>query len=459
MPLIITFVVFAAAIRFVGLEHSPPGFYIDEAAIAAQVICIRQTGMDAQGRSWPLMTDVLGGGYATPATLYSGAMWTAAFGDSIASFRAFAAFHGALTVIGVFLLAFALWRRRDLAWLAALACAIAPSGFLFSRIFWDVPLAPCELIWGLALLTFAITGSPSIRIRNCFAVGAGLFLALACYSYPPMRVQAVLFVPAFVGFLLYSTGPTNRRPGVTAVLVAFVAAVLALVPLAVKTMSGEIQGRFQMLSIAGDYYHHQFGGFTWSKTIETFAANIMALFSPHYLLISGDGNLRHSTQAVGQWSWLECFALLCLVFLIAMKKLNRRNGGLVGLLAWGYFAGILPAALTWESNPHALRSIGSYPFLAMVAGFALAEAGDVWRWSKILGLAIALAFAGYYGYDFVAGYPQRSAGWFDVAIVDASRKAENVGAVPSQMIGNVDPNYAELARLYYDLRSGVRRCH
>lgn len=36
------------ASRFIGLDQSPPGFYVDEAAIAAQVMCLRSTGGDAQ---------------------------------------------------------------------------------------------------------------------------------------------------------------------------------------------------------------------------------------------------------------------------------------------------------------------------------------------------------------------------------------------------------------------------
>ena len=48
--------------RFHGPDRAPPGFYVDEAAIAAQVICLRTTGADADGNPWPLFAPVLGGG-------------------------------------------------------------------------------------------------------------------------------------------------------------------------------------------------------------------------------------------------------------------------------------------------------------------------------------------------------------------------------------------------------------
>ena len=36
-------------VRFIGLEYSAPGFYIDEVVGATQVICIAQTGFDFYG--------------------------------------------------------------------------------------------------------------------------------------------------------------------------------------------------------------------------------------------------------------------------------------------------------------------------------------------------------------------------------------------------------------------------
>ena len=87
--------------RFTGLDRAPPGFYVDEAAIAAQVICLRTTGADADGNPWPLFAPVLGGGQASPPTLYFGALWTAIGGDSVASFRALAAFAGVVIIASV----------------------------------------------------------------------------------------------------------------------------------------------------------------------------------------------------------------------------------------------------------------------------------------------------------------------------------------------------------------------
>jgi hypothetical protein len=46
---VILLTIAVTALRFVALERSPPGFYVDEAAVSAQVICLRESGHDNSG--------------------------------------------------------------------------------------------------------------------------------------------------------------------------------------------------------------------------------------------------------------------------------------------------------------------------------------------------------------------------------------------------------------------------
>jgi hypothetical protein len=75
-------------LRLARLDSIPHGFFVDEAAISAQVVCLRQTGSEIYGQHHPILAPVLAGGYVTPAYLYGGAVWTSTFGDSPAAFRA-----------------------------------------------------------------------------------------------------------------------------------------------------------------------------------------------------------------------------------------------------------------------------------------------------------------------------------------------------------------------------------
>ncbi len=451
LALVAAVTVAVGGLRFVGLESSPPGFFMDEAAGAAQIICVRQSGANAFGTPWPSFSPVLGGGFLTPPYLYSAMAWTAIFGDSVAAFRSIAALFGVLTVAGVFVLAQALWQRREVSWLAALCASLSPWGFLFSRIAWDTALAPGLFVWGLGLLL-----RESRRPRLSAGLG-GILVALAGYAYPPLRAQAVLTVPFFVLF-------AHRRSRPPAAIATFaITLILAIIPLARLTLSGELQGRFHTLSIFNERFLSRFGGFSVPLVTLVFLRNLAVSFSPVYLFWSGDRNLRHSTQAVGQWGALEILGVVIAVgMLLARRRLwrNRDEALSLGLIVVAYVFAIVPAALTWESNPHASRSIGAYPFIALFAGFALARAIDMWPRLPAAILAVALVFAGWYFWDLFTRYPERSAAWFDAPVVERAHAVSKTGSAADyeRALRSIDPGYPDLAILYFKLSSGHMTC-
>lgn len=448
---VIVITVIATLARFVGLESSPPGFYVDEAAISAQVICARQSSENLAGERWPLFTQVLGEGYVTPVYLYSAVAWTAVFGDSVGGIRALAALYGALTVAGVFALALALWRDPRVAWLSALCAAISPWSFLFSRIAWDPPLAPCFLVWGLALLM------RSGRHQRWTGGAGGALVALACYAYPPTRIHAALVVPAFLAFIY-----CFRRESRVAIVPFVLAAALVSLPLLERVLTGEIQGRANTLAIWNADYLRTVGVSSIPSIVKLFGTNMALNFAPTYLWSSGDANLRHSTQAVGQWSWLEVAALgvVAIPAIFAMLFRTREQSFLMGLVVWGYVSAVVPAALAWESNPHALRSIGAYPFLALAAGVVLARAVAKWPNFAFVIPTLAGAFFAYYSVDFFARYPERAARWFDSEIVESARHidARPAGRSLETEIKALQRDYPDMAIKYYQLRAGKMRC-
>ncbi len=102
--LLVAIIALMVGLRFVALDSIPPGFFVDEAAAATNVLCFKQTGAGELGTPWPLFFTAYDrhfGGFFTAPYIYPLVAWTSVFGDSIASFRSFSAFASALALLGL----------------------------------------------------------------------------------------------------------------------------------------------------------------------------------------------------------------------------------------------------------------------------------------------------------------------------------------------------------------------
>jgi len=141
-----------------------------------------------------------------------------------------------------------------------------------------------------------------------------------------------------------------------------------------------------------------------------FVGNYLAHLSPRFLFLSGDSNLRHSVLSMGELYHFE-FPLLCLALYGIFRK-GREHDVLVVLWA---LLGIVPAALTNESVPHALRCIASVPAFALLSGRGFGELLTLCKPKRVARLsAIALAVVvplsvGMFLGDYFVDYPVYSA--------------------------------------------------
>src|ERR1044071_6303815 len=198
--LVIVIVLVMADVRFIGLENVPPGFFVDEAAAAANVLCLRETGAGELGDRWPLFFaayDRFFGAFFTAPYIYPLTGWTLLFGESLAALRSFSAFISVVGLAGLFALGSVIGDRL-LAWLCLLVGALSPTLLQFSRIAWDPAILPCLLVWALF---FTLRSN---RPRD--ACWGALLFALAAYSYPPARAQLALLLPALALFKCASEG-------------------------------------------------------------------------------------------------------------------------------------------------------------------------------------------------------------------------------------------------------------
>ncbi|HUR80561.1 MAG TPA: glycosyltransferase family 39 protein [Thermoanaerobaculia bacterium] len=384
--------------RFVRLGDTPAGFYLDEAAGAATMLCI-----DHPRLFFEELPNT--GTFFTPAYVYSGAAWTRIFGSSIAAIRAHVALYSVLTILAVFLIA-RQFLGIDGGLLAALAAAISPWGFQFARIAWDPPLAPCFTMWGIYAF---LRKQPVI---------AGVLFAAAMYTYPPAR----LHVPLLVIALSYTTyrSQTSYR--------AYLTVLVLCIPLIWLTLNGTLTSRANALGV-------------WSTEapLAYFARGLARHLSLDFLVLRGDLNPRHGTQMFGILSWLDLLALIGIV------KANRK---LAALGAFGFLTALAVASLTWEGVPHALRSITGWPFVALLAGAGLAALCARWRVMPYVVLICAIAFSATFLNVYFTTYRASSAPHFDAVLREEAERAQKTGNwAPLRGYGEFYPR--EALRYYF----------
>jgi hypothetical protein len=413
--------------RFVALEWSPPGFYVDEFLGALHAICLSQTGHSSSGQAWPLFAEGGAGGFYTPVFLYLGAVWVRLFGPSIYSFRALAALAGVVTVLGAAALAKRVGGPRFAFWTFVLAC-LSPWGFQFSRIAWDPALSPAFLVWAV----YFWLGPRGTAVEGALA---GALFAGALYSYPPARIHGpLLFAVLLVGGW---SRPRWRK------LAGFALCALALlVPLAVRYGDPGFRGRGASLAIFSDEFVRANRGPwpSWFFFLRSLFDNVMAHFRPSFLFLGGDQNLRHSTQYFGELGLLDAFALTMGLAVVAAVVRNRpelRLGAAPGarnlaryfrLAGAGILSGVLPAALTWEAIPHALRSIGAWPFFSLLGGGLLVVAETRWRAVRGAGCAVAVLHASLMAVVYFRLYPPLAEGAFSSSLHDSFARSSALGA-------------------------------
>jgi 4-amino-4-deoxy-L-arabinose transferase-like glycosyltransferase len=373
--------------RFAGLESVPYGLSGDELLTGLHAVCLGQTGTSADGQHWPLYATGFSGGLYTPTYLYMLLAWTRVFGTSIAAIRGFSGAASIATILGLWLLGRTVADRRA-ARLAVAAAALSPWSLQVSRFAVDAPLAVAFLVWGVYLFL----RSP----RVAWALAAGVVMALAAYTYPPVRLQAV-----FVTLLLLVLERKRLRPGR---LVAFFGAgAVVCIPLLVKMLDRDFMGRTTDLMILNaEYIRANRGHLTPAAfVVKQLLDNLFEHLRPSYLFFTGDPNLRHSTQIMGELGWVDILALGC--FAVAMGTVIARafqsgRGAeqpasrlwlVAGCAALAFGFGVLPAALCWEGLPHMGRSIGGWPAVALCTGAILSA---VWARSPLVpALALILA--------------------------------------------------------------------
>ncbi len=401
---------------FLMLGSLPHGLYNDEASIGYNAWAIAHAARDEHGFTMPLFFEAFGE-WKNPVYIYTLALLLKVLPLTIAVDRIPAAIYGCVTI---FCCAAAAYRYTGsrLGGLLVLAIGAAtPWLTLLSRDAFEV----ISMVGFLAVAVAATLWHPKPTLLTSAITSAAL--GVCTYAYSTGRLMALLF---FVVWGVSTFWSDLKRPwrilvnpvAWTGTLPAFGAYVILFFWMIHNP--GALVSRFGNVSIAA-------GGASLPKIVGRFLTNLFTYLSPGYLFVTGDQNLRQSTQYGGM---LLLGTLPLLVTGILVTARSFRTSIRARFLLIGLAAAPVAAALTEEGTPHALRSSDMLPFLLCLIGAGTVALGR-WllvhnrSWAYVLA-AFLLVEGAYWQVDATAGYSLRSQAAFNTTELEAISKAISV---------------------------------
>ncbi|MBI5151211.1 MAG: glycosyltransferase family 39 protein [Candidatus Pacebacteria bacterium] len=370
---VVGIVVLALFLRLYRVTTIPPSPYWEEAALGYDAYSILKTGKDYHGNAFPLLAFPSFGDYKPSLYFYTIVPFIQVFGLDVLAVRMPSILAGVGIVIVLYFLAKELWDER-IGLLAVMFYAVQPWSIQISRVGFETNLATFFIVLGIWAMVRA-------RKHPWFLLFAAVSMGLSLYTYHSARIVAPLLGMG-IGFLWFKEYWKDRK----ACVVAFCTVCVMFVPILWNARSPIIAQRatetsiFSLLQpiVESNTLRDQDGGGVISKLMHhrvivfghLFASKYFAQFSPDFLFLYGDDNMRHGTQEFGVLHHWEFFTLLVGLYVMMEKK--KKEYWLI--LMWIGLAGI-PAALTTVS-PHTLRFLISSPafaFLSAIGGIRIFE--------------------------------------------------------------------------------------
>ena len=350
--LLLAILALGAFLRFYAITETPPGLYPDEA-------------MNGNNALEALSTDRFRVFYPENngregLFINLQAISLAVFGNEPWALRGVAALFGTLTIVGIYLLSSELLKSRAAGLLSAFFLATSYWHVNFSRIGFRAILVP---FFATFAMYFLFKGLRRDNILNL--VLAGIFAGLGFHTYIAFRFMLFVFAVPIVWYLLQNQKSKIKNGAAcvscATVLFLFIAFVIAL-PLGVYFLQypNDFLGRGSQVSIfSADAPLRELG----KSSLSTVAM----------LFVKGDCNWRHNFNCKPQLD-----PLVAAFFIAGAVALTMRSGLIGGILFVSLVAMSLPAILTREGLPHALRAIGMLPPVMIMAGY-----GAWWSGTKV----------------------------------------------------------------------------
>lgn len=390
--------------RLYKIDSIPPSLYWDEVSFAYNAYAISQIGKDEWGEFLPIHFRAFGE-FKLPVFIYTTAAFIKIFGLNEFSIRLPAVLFSLITIIVTYLLSKELFKDIQIALLSSFFLAVSSWLFIFSRISHEVTAGLMFFMLGIYLMILAFK-------KKYLVILATFSFILSVYSYNSFRMLVPLTFILLI-LMLYFHFKFKYKLFASISVVIFLVSLTPIVRLLIYDAGfGRVQS-FALLPTIQQVYdlegkpHLQliFDRSKSTNSKENFSnivKNYFMHFSPEFLLLKGDSNVRHHPQGFGQLYMLDPLLILMGIFIITKKgKL------LYYLLVILMLLGPIPAMLFKEA-PHASRSLAIVPFACILMAIGASALINRFRGISILILLIYLLFFAFFYRNYVTHYSKES---------------------------------------------------
>jgi len=365
--LVVLILAIATFFRIWHLNSIPPGLYPDEAMNGNNAIQAIKTG------DYKVYYSENNGREGFFINLQALSLKT--LGIHIWSLKLISALIGILAVLGLYFLTKELFQSNSIALLSMFFMAVSFWHVNFSRIGFRAIMVPFCLVWSFYFLFKVINFSPEKRKKissTIYLILSGIFLGLGFHTYIAFRMAVIiLMVPLLIIILKFfkEYKITGRffnaffKNGFWQYKIWVLAIILVALPIGLYFLHNpqDFVGRAGGVSV--------FAQKSPLKAAIESTIKTLGMFN-----VVGDKNWRHNFAGSPQLFWpVGILFLIGIIFSIkeffkSLKTKTESWGIHLFLFVW-FGAMLLPAILTAEGLPHALRTIGVIPVCYIYAAW------------------------------------------------------------------------------------------
>lgn len=381
------------------LDSVPLGLFFDESTIGLQASDLVRAGFRSD-EGWAPLYFRSSSDYDSPILIYATAVVFVLLGISEYTLRLPNVLFFSMALFLSFWLVRSIFHKNKIIWVYFLiAFGLLPQTFTLSRLAFEV-ISQLPVVTGIFLCiwwTFHQTSSPK-QLEAIKPAFVGFFIGLSVYTYSTASLLSSLLMGSIL--IIYFDRKDFRK---FAILVGV--CLITLIPYAVFCINnpGALTYRFHEIS-------YLYSPLPLADKVGIFLRNYFSNWSPSFLILHGDNNLRHST-GVGGMIYITVFVLSILGWIRTLFEKKRNKFSL--LLFINLLFTPIASALTSEGNPHAIRTLlmGYFIVLLSCQGFQyLVELPTRWiRNLLISGVFIVLGWEAYhYQFDYFIHYAAKS---------------------------------------------------